>query len=823
MKALLSLILLFSTSMCFSQVSGYVTTTGGDALSYATIYVKDSFKGTTTNDEGFFSITLESGEYDLVFQYVGYEPAIINVKIDDSKVKELNVILEEESFDLEEVVISADVEDPAYAIIRKAIEKRDLYLNEVQQYQADLYIKGLVKIDETPEKFMGIDLGDMEGILDSNRQGIIYLSESKSKVYYKAPDQLKEVMYASKVAGDLDGISFNQYADVNFSFYNEYINFGRNLLSPLADNSLRFYTYRLEGTRFDGNGNMVNKIAVIPKNENDPVFSGYIYIIDDSWRIYTADLKATGVSAKNSIYDYIAFKQIYIPVTDGDKWILFSQVMNFKIGLLVFKFNGAFTYFFSNHDFSDIDDGVFTSETFRAEKDANKRDSTYWKENRPVPITQEERKDYYKKDSLEVLWNSKPYLDSLDRESNKLRLFNILFGYTYSNSFEKRAWSYMSPLNSIQFNAVEGFKISLDTRYEKYNKKRTEYFWVEPKISYGFGDKQLRPTLAIAKRFNSIKYTTAGINIGREVRQINEENPVPVGINTIESLLAKNNILSLFESDFINASYRSELFNGLRADLLVEYQNRKPLSLNSDYSLFNKDESFSSNYPLCVFCPIEESFVDNKIVRLDAKFRYRIGQTYMSMNDFRITQKSNWPDLLLRYKKGISVDGGDLGYDFLSLTITDTKVDLNLWGYLGYSIEAGTFLTSNNLTAIDYKHFRGNMVNYNLGANYLNTYKVLHNYVNSTSRSYVSLFSEYHLEGRLMDKIPVLKNWNIKSVIGYNLLRIKETSSNYQELSFGLENIGIKGIPILRLDYVWTFRGTNYLDSALVLGIFQEF
>ncbi len=821
MRFFLTLLSFLFTLSVQAQLSGKVSSDNGEPLSYATIYVQDSYTGTTSNDAGDYTLSLESGTYQLVFQYVGYKQDVITVEILTGQPTQLDVTLQSEFQELEEIVIAADAEDPAYAIIRKAISNREKHLREIEHFTADLYIKGLVRTKDAPAKFLGIDVGDMEGILDSNRQGIVYLSESKSKIYYEEPDKIKEVLYASKIAGDVEGLSFNQYADVNFSFYNEHITFGRNLLSPLADNALRFYDYKLEGTTFNHHGSLVNKIKVIPKNSNDPLFSGYLHILDDSWRIYTAELQTTGIAAKNKLFDFLRFKQIYRPVLGEDKWILFSQVMDFELGFFAFKFNGTFTYFFSDHSFEDIDDSMFSRETFKADMDANKKDSIYWSENRPIPITLEEEKDYRKKDSLEVLWNSKPYLDSLDRVSNKPKILDLLTGYTYSNSFKHRYITYRSPLNALQFNAVEGLKLQADIRYRQWNKRRTKYFSVEPKLTYGFGDKQFRPSLAIAKRFNSINNLRLGIDLGREVRQINEDDPVSIIINDYSSLYNKNSLLKIFETDFVKAHYTSELFNGLRARTAVSYEHRKPLIVNTDYSVRDRELLYDANDPFCDECRGEPSFTENKIIKWKTNLRYVIGQTYMTVGDVKVRRRSQWPILNLEYTKVIGLDEQEVNYDRLSLGLRQERLNLDLWGFLQWNLEVGGFLAQENLTDVDQNHFLGNEPIVTLNINPLRRYKRLPYYEHSTTDDYLSLFSEYHLEGKLMDKVPILKNTGITTVIGYNLLQ--QENFNYQEVSIGLENIGFKGVPLFRVDYVWDFISGDLNGHGVVIGVLQDF
>ena len=53
-------------------ISGYIYDNEGEPLSFATIYVKQTETGTTTNIEGYFSLTLAPGKYNLFFQYLGY-------------------------------------------------------------------------------------------------------------------------------------------------------------------------------------------------------------------------------------------------------------------------------------------------------------------------------------------------------------------------------------------------------------------------------------------------------------------------------------------------------------------------------------------------------------------------------------------------------------------------------------------------------------------------------------------------------------------------------------------------------------------------------
>ncbi|MBK9012706.1 MAG: carboxypeptidase-like regulatory domain-containing protein [Saprospiraceae bacterium] len=120
-KILLFFALVVHAFVAASQVRGTVTDNKGEPLPFVSIYVQGTTNGTTSNLNGEYSLVLERGTYQLVFQYIGYKQRIETVKVEAGPVK-LNVTLAEEAIELASVEIKANAEDPAYPIIRKAIE-----------------------------------------------------------------------------------------------------------------------------------------------------------------------------------------------------------------------------------------------------------------------------------------------------------------------------------------------------------------------------------------------------------------------------------------------------------------------------------------------------------------------------------------------------------------------------------------------------------------------------------------------------------------------------------------------------------------------------
>ncbi|MEL6124722.1 MAG: DUF5686 family protein, partial [Bacteroidota bacterium] len=266
----------------------------GDPLPYVSIYLKGTTTGTTTNLDGNYELRIAPGPYTITYQYVGYTLVEKDIEIGDQPLR-MDVQLTPQATLLNEIVIAADAEDPAYRVIREAIKKRTYYRDLIDTYTCKVYVKGNTKLTDAPEKIFGQDVGDLEGALDSNRQGIIYLSESISDLYVQGSD-VKEVITSSKISGDDGGYSWNSARDMGFSFYENNIDLQRQMVSPIANNALSYYRYELVGTYYDNENRLINKIKVIPKRKSDPTFFGTVYIVEDLWNLQSTDLAATGQS-----------------------------------------------------------------------------------------------------------------------------------------------------------------------------------------------------------------------------------------------------------------------------------------------------------------------------------------------------------------------------------------------------------------------------------------------------------------------------------------------------------------------------------------------
>ncbi len=829
MKNTLPIAFLLFPILAYAQISGKVTDENGEALPYATVYVRNTSNGTVSNVEGDYRISVGKGPQEIVFQYIGYKQHIEKINVGDKSVR-LDVRLDPSDLELGEVVVSSI--DPAVRIMREAIAKRRYYKKKVSNYACDVYIKGFYKLIETPEKLFGKKLDDMDGMLDSTGSGVIYLSESVSKVWSQdPPGRKKEVMVSSRVSGSENGFSLNRATFTEFNLYDERLEIEREILSPLADNAFNYYNFKHAGKFKNELGFTVEKIKVVPKRPADPTFSGFLYVVDELWLLAGADLFLTGPSIKQPVLDTMRIQQQYVPLDANDTWGLLTQVTSFKFGILGFKIGGFFNSVFSNYDLQPtFEEGLFGKEIFKIEEKAAEQTAAYWKETRPVPLTEEEGRDYVKKDSLEKIRKSKAYLDSLDRKHNRFEFSNLLFGYSWDNSYKHTSVSYPAVFRWVQFNTVQGLVLDVRPEWKKEADRRgTKYWEAEGDLNYGFSEQKLRAKLRLERRFESIRYRTLSVEGGTVPAQFNERNPIGALVNTAYSLLNKRNYLKIYDKTYFRAEWAQVLATGLSGRFSTEWAQRTPLKNHTNYHWSKAEREYTSNEPVPMASVGEPSaFPFPNIFALEAQFVFRPKQRYSTYPNFRVYSSSNWPELMVNYRKALPMGkNGWADFDLLRWQIRQSELSWGLAGQTEWNINGGFFFGHNKRSFMDLHHVSGNQTNFGKPDSYVRSFFLLPYYAYSTDQAYAEIHAQHHLEGWLLDKIPLLRKLNWKEVFGANFYYADQYSRDpafsgklpYWEVNWGFENIGFNAIRPLRVDVAIGFFGKNYYRTGVVLGV----
>jgi hypothetical protein len=798
-----------TVSLC-QTVSGVITDDKGDPLPYASVVIQGSTHGTSANNEGkYFLHFSKPGQYTLIAQYVGYKRDLRNITLGNSDI-ELNFKLSLVDFTMEEVIIRSG-ENPANDIIKKTIAKRPYYEKQLDKFTCEVYTKGIFRLRDYPKKIMGkkVDFGDG----DTSKQKILYLSETISSYSVDKPNNTKIEVLSSKVSGNTDG--FGLAAPQFYSLYNNNINIGtslnpRGFISPISDNAMNYYKYKYEGAFFE-DGRQINKIRVTPKRKYEPLFSGYIYIVEGEWRIHSVKLMLLKTSQMEFL-DTLRLEQIYTPATK-DVWVIQSQVIYPTAKIFGVDGYGSFINVYSKFDPNPEFPKKYFNNTILEYKDSSRRKtSEYWDETRPVKLMEEEVMDYKKKDSLEQLSKNPSYLDSIDRKNNKFSIMGFLVTGMDFNKESKRAEYHIKAVSeNISYNVVEGLSVVLGGTYTKrldssIGRRRLR---ISPNIRYGFNNHHFNAYVSGNYTFGKKYVNSITVAGGKRPFQFNNASPISVRNNTLSSLFSERNSLKLYEAWYFNASYAKGIGSGFTWSVGIQYQDRMPLDNTTDYTFNNKkDREFTPNYPYEI---VNSNIYRHQAFSANLGISWQPGARYIQLPDQKINIGSKWPTMALVYTHGFSgVLGSDVDYGKWKFTLSDI-VRFKLTGVFNYRIGAGGFLSSKKVEVIDYQHFNGNISRF--ATEYLNSFQLLPIYeFSNTSKFYRLAHVEHHFNGFLTNKIPGFRKLNWYLVGGLNNFHVDKT--DYLEVFGGFENI----FKIMRVDYVFSFRDGQGGRSAIRFG-----
>lgn len=813
LAGILSVICFFSTAQ--TLVKGRVTNQYGAILPYASVYIKGNTKGTVANAEGYYSLELSAGKYTLVCAYVGYQK--IEKKIEIGNTSEvLDFKLNFQQTELTDVVVKANAEDPAYAIIRNAIKKRKEYLNEVEQWQVMVYMKGMIRTLKVPNNFMGVKVKPNRDVIDSSGKGIIYFSESLTKYYRQLPEEYKEEVVSAKVSGNSSGFGFNSPRDLEINLYENNITIqglnSRGFVSPIAENALNFYRYKYEGSYFE-DGREVLRVKVMPKRKYEPLFAGgFVEIIDGSWRIHGVNL---GLNKESQIelVDSLLIRQQMFPV-NKNVWLPQNTEIKATFGFFGFRASASFVAVYSDYEFEFDQRKTFSSKVIKKiDTAANKKSVAYWDSIRPSPLTAEERLDYLKKDTLEKKMNDPRYLDSLDDINNKFGLVKFfLRGSSYIDRKHKRILSFPAVALGIQYNTVEQWAYQIMPSFRKWGD--TGAFTINTRLRYGFGNRHFNASASFNKTIGKDYRKRWGITVagGKNVYQINPTEPIQPLNNSLATLLYTVNYMKIYEKAYGLLGARRTLNNGIRLGFNLSYEDRMPLE-NSDTSYTwrrYKNRSFTDNYP-------EEvppgNFDRHQALITTFTMRWQPGVKFLEYPDRRFVVESEKPVMNLTLTKAWSnIFGADADFGKWLVSIED-NVNMKLAGTLDYFAEVGGFIKNTNVQLPDWRHFMGNQTV--VASPFLKSFQLAPYYANSTKDNFFTTgHIEWHLNGLLTNKIPLFRklNWNL--VTGSNAFFV-DANRNYVEIFFGLENI----FKTFRVDWVAGYDGFNKKPTTgIVIG-----
>ncbi|MBI4946274.1 MAG: carboxypeptidase-like regulatory domain-containing protein [Bacteroidetes bacterium] len=836
-----------------SGIRGSTLSDKGEALPYAGIFIKTINASTSSNLDGRFEIKLAPGEYELIIQCLGYQTERKTIIVLNQWV-DINILLNSTVYTLGEVQIKLNNEDPAYAIMRKAISMAKFYKYQIQEYSANSYIKGAARLSQIPWLMRKLMSDSDKKEIDTNK---IFLIENISELNFKQPN-----IYKQKVIAGTSNMPFQIPIPIQFingSFYEPMIN---GSVSPLSPRAFAYYSFKLEGSFYDGNY-QINKIRVTPRSKGDNVFEGTIYIVDNLWCIQSLQLVTmqegiTTIVTQNytEVQDKIWMPLIQIYTVYGTIYGFGfdlkyqASINNYRIKLnttlqlpseiidektekekiketTIIKSNNEKDIEtllksekkFTRKDMAKImklyeksetkkekEPEVVSNSTIEVDSMAYKKDSCYWIQQRTIPLTEKEVKSYERKDSLiKSISTQKHKMDSTVQSSTKMLLNSIQYKI---DSTSKINWVYLNG----SFNTVEGSVFKSHLVYTKKIKNKN-ILTIDPSIRYSMARNYFTGKGMASYIYGKDK-TSGSIFLegGKDINQFNANNPIGEGLNTIVAYWWGYNFMKIYEKEYYRFGLAQKISDQLYFKVNGEVSNRFMLSNSPTASpaFRSRRKYITPNSPINSEVSSTD-FTTNKAFITQLSLKYYLGKKYDIRNGIKHEIQGSSPEITINYKKGWKdILNSNVDFDLIELGAS-YKYNIGIRGILNTKINFGDFINRNKMFFMDFQHFMGNRT---ILQPFDNKFRLLDYYKYSTSKYFAEGSVDFQPRKLLITQFILPRMAGLKEDLLFNYL-YTPSSNNYIELSYGVDKI----FRLFKFEIVTSYNNFHYQSMGFRIGL----
>jgi hypothetical protein len=755
----LLLLLLVNRTTAQTTVSGTVIDAATqDPIPYASVYFKEG-KGITTDSTGHFQMTTNRKVTQLIASYIGYKSKAIPIIPGETQrvVIELSI---DQTKGLSNVVVKSRKKiryhnkgNPAVDLIRRVIENRDKNRPEFYDYvEYEQYEKLQLSLsrdmsDKVAQNkllkkynfiFENIDTTKIPG----KALIPIYMEERLSNNYFrKEPQKNKTIIQADRKVNygpfvDSAGISsmLNRiYEDIDI-YDNNISLFTREFLSPIANMAPSFYMFFIRDTVTQADGKKLVKMYFTPRNTNDFLFRGTMFItLDSNYAVQKLDMTVSPNINLNLVHEMYIKQDFEKNPSDG-KYHLIKSNMIAEAGLSKEKNNGIFgerTVSFKNYKINQPrPDGFYEGRSTVLLNNPNSGQDSFWLSRRHDSLTTAEAKTYAN-------------IDSLTRMRSYRRMMQVgnllISGYATFPKFE------VGPFAAFYaYNPVEGFRLRFGGRTTPGLSKRI-YF--ETYAAYGFDDQRWKGYFGVTYSLNNKSIYSFPLNYirasaQRETKIPGQELQFVQEDNFFLSLKRGVNDKYLYNTTY-NLSYVHELFNHFSYTLGFKNWKQEPAGSiqyvkqqNSD--IINIPELTTTEMSLMLRWAPHEQFYQGTVYRNPIINKY--------------------PIFNLGYTVGIKgLFNGQYDYHQLNFAI-QKRVYMSQFGNSDMVFEAGYLFGR-----VPYPLLTVHRANQTY-AYQLESYNLM-NFLEFVSDRYVNLNIDHHFNGFIFNRVPLLRKIGWREVM----------------------------------------------------------
>ena len=831
---LLFLLLGCCISVSAQNIQGVVTDSlTNDPIPYLSVFYEGKGVGSITDNDGHYKVETRKGWNKLTFSAVGYVTKVVNII--PGVTKNLNVRMRPDDIMLDEVVVKPKREkysrknNPAVELMKKVIaHKNNNKLSENDYYQYNKYQKITMSLnDVTPEmlekgmyKKMPF-LKDQIELCEETNKFILPISVDETasqKIYRKHPKSEKTIIKGMSstgvnelfATGDmLSTVLKDVFTDVNI-YDNDIRLLQYPFISPISSSdAISFYKFYIMDTTFVDKDKCFH-LTFVPNNSQDFGFTGHLYVLADS--SYTVKKCTMNLPKKSGVnfVDNMDIIQEFEQLPNGE-WVLKTDDMIVEMTLMKIMqgFQIRRTTRYSDYAFDELPQQLFKRKGAEIkEADAMMRGDDFWNQYRPVPLTQTES-------SMDMLVKRLEQMPGFKYVIFVLKAF--IENFVETGTKDNPSKVDIGPVNTmISNNYIDGLRLRMSAQTTA---NLNPHLFLKGYYAYGFKDHRSKYMGEVEYSFNKKEYLPREFpkNSITFSYQYDVMSPTDKFLKT-----DKDNVFVSFKTSTVDQmSYVR--------NIALKYENETQFGLKTTVEVKHSTDEPTGG--LAYITNDDQKTLVPEIQTMEASlaFRYAPGETFVNTKQRRIPVSFDAPVFTLSHTTGFKgVLGGEYNFNLTEVGLYK-RFWFSSWGKIDMFVKGGAqwnkvpfpllIMPAANLSYILQRE----------------TFNLINNMEFLNDR-YASLDVSWDLNGKIFNRIPLLKKLKWREAIGLKMLYGHLTDKNnpmkhpgdselflfptrdgrptsfvmdpktpYMECSVGIHNI----FKILHIDYV---RRLNYLD-----------
>ena len=733
----------------------------GEPIAWANVYYDGMPVGTNTNEKGRFSLPLHEGK-TLIVSFMGYEKQTFRI----TSAIEMEVRLKWSPQELKTAVVKAKRKkysrknNPAVELMKKVIKaKKQTDIHRHDYFSYNLYKKLTFAFNDVSEKSLKEGLLKKMPFLQNHVEICAETGKRILPITRKSPATEKTLITGKREDGlnkffttgeILNSILADCFTDVDI--FDDNVRLLRHqFISPISTkNAISFYRYFIQDTVFVGDDKCI-EVTFTPNNPQDFGFSGSLFIMADStYRVRQSKLLIPHSSDVNFV-EQLNVNQEFKHLPTGDQ-VLESNKMTVQLSAIMdmARMQVQLTNSFTNYNLSAIPDKEFRfGGTEIIDPNAELRNDQFWTDMRTDSLTKAEAD-----------------MPKMVKEFQQMKHFNVAmfvfkaFVENYvetSNDPKKPSLIDIGPVNTIfSHNFVDGFRLRASAQTTA---NLNPHLFAKGYVAYGFKDHRVKGMGELSYAFNKRAYsaTEFPLNNLSVTAQTDVMSPsdkfVPTDKDNVFTSFKVTTVDQMMYYTKVGMKYQREWANGFGIDLQMQRE---------------RDEGVAALF----YQPLNGSRMPsadkNDHLRYFNTTDIRLGATYSPGAKYVNTKQRRIP-------LGLKTLGGEHTYNFTEFTAYKRVWLPSAWGRMDFYLKAGAqwnkvpypllIMPAANLSYVVHK----------------GTFCMVNNMEFLNDR-YASLMINWDINGKIFNRIPLLRKLKWREVMGVNALWGTLTDKNNPSL-----------------------------------------